>query len=132
MSNTLERNNLSTRSLPRDRVLKVLDIKAGEQHFEIRRPIYVVGVDVLQAELAWLLARSQVIVAIPGTLSSTHLEENIGAQDLDLSADDLAQLDSYRLSTFDARSLARRFVPPRLRRVAVSMLRVSHSLRPRR
>jgi SAM-dependent methyltransferase len=36
--------------LPRDAVLKVLDIKAGEQRFEIRRPIYVVGVDVLQAE----------------------------------------------------------------------------------
>jgi len=36
--------------LPRDGVLKVLDIKAGEQRFEIRRPIYVVGVDVLQAE----------------------------------------------------------------------------------
>jgi SAM-dependent methyltransferase len=28
----------------------VLDIKAGDQRFEIRRPIYVVGVDVLQAE----------------------------------------------------------------------------------
>ena len=82
--------------------------------------------------LAWLLARSQVIVAIPGTLSSTHVEENIGAQNLDLSTDDLAELDSYRLSTFDARSLARRFVPPRLRRVAVSMLRAGHSLRPRR
>jgi SAM-dependent methyltransferase len=36
--------------LPRNAVLKVLDIKAGEQRFEIRRPIYVVGVDVLQAE----------------------------------------------------------------------------------
>jgi SAM-dependent methyltransferase len=36
--------------LPRDAVLKVLDIKAGEQRFEIRRPIYVVGVDVVQAE----------------------------------------------------------------------------------
>jgi SAM-dependent methyltransferase len=36
--------------LPCYRVLKVLDIKAGEQRFEIRRPIYVVGVDVLQAE----------------------------------------------------------------------------------
>jgi SAM-dependent methyltransferase len=35
--------------LPRDAVLKVLDIKAGEQRFEIRRPIYV-GMDVLQAE----------------------------------------------------------------------------------
>jgi SAM-dependent methyltransferase len=36
--------------LPRERVLKVLDMKAGEQRFEIRRPIYVVGVDVMQAE----------------------------------------------------------------------------------
>jgi SAM-dependent methyltransferase len=36
--------------LPPNAVLKVLDIKAGEQRFEIRRPIYVVGVDVLQAE----------------------------------------------------------------------------------
>jgi SAM-dependent methyltransferase len=36
--------------LPRDGVLKVLDIKAGNQRFEIRQPIYVVGVDVVQAE----------------------------------------------------------------------------------
>src|SRR5438105_4984904 len=36
--------------LPPDRLLKVLDIKAGEQRFEIRRPVYVVGVDVVQAE----------------------------------------------------------------------------------
>jgi SAM-dependent methyltransferase len=36
--------------LPPDRVLKVLDIKAGTQRFEIRQPVYVVGVDVLQAE----------------------------------------------------------------------------------
>jgi pyridoxine 4-dehydrogenase len=84
-----------------------------------------------QVALAWLLTRSPVVVAIPGTLSSRHLEENVGAQAVDLSADDLAELDSYRLSTFDARSLARRFMPPRLRRVAVSVLRVRHSLRRR-
>ena len=36
--------------LPRNRVLKVLDIKAGEQRFEIRKPMYVVSVDVVQAE----------------------------------------------------------------------------------
>jgi pyridoxine 4-dehydrogenase len=84
-----------------------------------------------QVALAWLLTRSPVVVAIPGTLSSTHLEENVGAQAVDLRADDLAELDSYRLSTFDARHLARRFMPPRLRRVAVSVLRVRHSLRRR-
>jgi SAM-dependent methyltransferase len=36
--------------LPPNRVLKVLDIKAGVDRFEIRKPIYAVGVDVLQAE----------------------------------------------------------------------------------
>jgi len=36
--------------LPRGNVLRVLDIKAGEQRFEIRQPMYVVGVDVVQAE----------------------------------------------------------------------------------
>jgi pyridoxine 4-dehydrogenase len=90
------------------------------------------GATPAQVALAWLLARSPVVVVIPGTLSSTHLEENMGAQAVDLSADDLAELESYRLSSFDARSLARRFMPPRLRRVAVSVLRASHSLRPRR
>jgi diketogulonate reductase-like aldo/keto reductase len=90
------------------------------------------GATPAQVALAWLLARSPVVVVIPGTLSRTHLEENIGAQALNLSPDDLAELDSYRLSTFDARSLARRFMPPRLRRIAVSVLRVRHSLRPRR
>jgi diketogulonate reductase-like aldo/keto reductase len=90
------------------------------------------GATPAQVALAWLLARSPVVVVIPGTLSSTHLEENIGAQAVDLSADDLAELESYRLSSFDARSLARRFMTPRLRRVAVSVLRASHSLRPRR
>jgi pyridoxine 4-dehydrogenase len=81
------------------------------------------GATPAQVALAWLLARSDVVVAIPGTLSTAHLEENVGAQDLDLSVEDLVELDPYRLSTLDARSLARRFVPPRLRRVAVSVLR---------
>ena len=90
------------------------------------------GATPAQVALAWLLARSKVIVPIPGTLSVSHLEDNVGAHALALSANDLAELDEYRLSTFDARSLARRFVPPRLRRVAVSALRVSHSLRQRR
>jgi pyridoxine 4-dehydrogenase len=81
------------------------------------------GATPAQVALAWLLARSDVVVAIPGTLSTAHLEENIGAQGLDLSPEDLAELDSYRLSTLDARSLARRFTSPRLRRLALSVLR---------
>ncbi len=38
-----------------------------------------------QVILAWLLARSPVMLPIPGTLSSAHLEENMGALDLELS-----------------------------------------------
>jgi pyridoxine 4-dehydrogenase len=76
-----------------------------------------------QVALAWLLARSPVIVPIPGTLSQAHLEENLGALELELSSQNLAQLSDYRLSQLDARQLARRFMPPRLRRVAVTALR---------
>jgi pyridoxine 4-dehydrogenase len=76
-----------------------------------------------QVALAWLLARSPVIVPIPGTLAASHLEENVAALELELSPEDLALLSDYRLSQLDARQLARRFVPPRLRRVAVRALR---------
>jgi aryl-alcohol dehydrogenase-like predicted oxidoreductase len=47
-----------------------------------------------QIALAWLLARSAVIVPIPGTSSVEHLEENLGAAELELSEDELAQLES--------------------------------------
>jgi pyridoxine 4-dehydrogenase len=47
-----------------------------------------------QVALAWLLARSAAIVAIPGTSSLEHLEENLAAADLQLSEDELAQLES--------------------------------------
>jgi pyridoxine 4-dehydrogenase len=81
------------------------------------------GVRPAQIALAWLLARSPAIMPIPGTLSTTHLEENVAALELELSPEDLAELSDYRLSQLDARQLARRFVPPRLRRVAVTALR---------
>lgn len=45
-----------------------------------------------QVALAWLLHRSPVVLPIPGTSSRAHLEENVAAVDLSLSADDLAQL----------------------------------------
>lgn len=83
------------------------------------------GVPPAQVALAWLLARSPAIVPIPGTLSQEHLEQNVGALSLELDSDDLAELESFQLSHLDARSLARRFVPPRLRRGAVSLLRAS-------
>jgi len=45
-----------------------------------------------QVALAWLLRRSPVMLPIPGTSSRAHLEENVAAASLSLSADDFAQL----------------------------------------
>ena len=45
-----------------------------------------------QVALAWLLQRSPVMVPIPGTSSLEHLEENMGANDMRLSDDELAAL----------------------------------------
>ncbi|WP_328901574.1 oxidoreductase [Streptomyces sp. NBC_00441] len=50
------------------------------------------GATVPQVALAWLLARSPNILLIPGTGSPAHLEENIAAGELRLSAEDLASL----------------------------------------
>jgi pyridoxine 4-dehydrogenase len=47
-----------------------------------------------QIALAWLLARSAVIVPIPGTSSVEHLEENLSAASLQLTAEELAELEA--------------------------------------
>jgi pyridoxine 4-dehydrogenase len=47
-----------------------------------------------QVALAWLLARSAVMVPIPGTSSVDHLEENVGSADVQLTADELAELEA--------------------------------------
>ncbi|MGW3610570.1 aldo/keto reductase [Micromonospora sp. NPDC005163] len=47
---------------------------------------------VTQLALAWLLAQGQDIVPIPGTRSPERVQENTGAADLTLSADDLAAI----------------------------------------
>lgn len=49
-----------------------------------------------QVALSWLLHRSSVIVAIPGTGNLGHLEENCAAGTLELTADDLGGLDAVR------------------------------------
>jgi aryl-alcohol dehydrogenase-like predicted oxidoreductase len=47
-----------------------------------------------QIALAWLLAQKPWIVPIPGTRRVERLEENIGAADIDLTADDLDQIEN--------------------------------------
>ena len=51
------------------------------------------GATPAQVALAWLLAKEPWIVPIPGTRRLERLDENLGAADLDLTADDLAELD---------------------------------------
>ena len=46
-----------------------------------------------QVALAWLLAKSPVMLPIPGTSSLQHLEQNTGAARLTLSPDDLQELN---------------------------------------
>jgi aryl-alcohol dehydrogenase-like predicted oxidoreductase len=46
-----------------------------------------------QLALAWVLAQGEDIVPIPGTKRRTYLEENIGALDVTLTAQDLARID---------------------------------------
>lgn len=47
-----------------------------------------------QIALAWLLARKPWIVPIPGTTKLHRLEENIGAATVELTSDDLRDIDS--------------------------------------
>lgn len=47
-----------------------------------------------QVGLAWLLAHSPQTLLIPGTTSITHLDENLGAGEITLSADQRADLDA--------------------------------------
>jgi aryl-alcohol dehydrogenase-like predicted oxidoreductase len=51
------------------------------------------GCATAQLALAWLLARGKDVVPIPGTRKRAHLEDNVEAVDLVLSADELATLD---------------------------------------
>jgi aryl-alcohol dehydrogenase-like predicted oxidoreductase len=47
-----------------------------------------------QIALAWLLAQKPWIVPIPGTTKLHRLEENIGAAAVELTPDDLRQIDN--------------------------------------
>jgi pyridoxine 4-dehydrogenase len=47
-----------------------------------------------QVALAWLLARSRVMLPIPGTSSVEHLEENAAAADLSLTDDEVRQISN--------------------------------------
>ena len=51
------------------------------------------GATPAQVALAWVLAQKPWIVPIPGTTKLHRLEENIASVELELSADDLHEID---------------------------------------
>ncbi len=51
------------------------------------------GVSLAQIALAWVLAKGDDIIPIPGTKKIARLEENIGALDIELSADEIAAIE---------------------------------------
>jgi aryl-alcohol dehydrogenase-like predicted oxidoreductase len=60
---------------------------------EVRDISADVGATAAQVALAWLLAKGPDIVPIPGTKRVTRLEENVAADAIELTADQLARLD---------------------------------------
>jgi aryl-alcohol dehydrogenase-like predicted oxidoreductase len=69
--------------------------KANQAAVELLRRIAVrAGATPAQIALAWLLARKPWIVPIPGTTKLHRLEENVGAANVTLGADDLRELDA--------------------------------------
>ena len=60
---------------------------------KVRKVAARLGATPAQVALAWLLAKSPVMLPIPGTRSLTHLEENAAAAKLRLPAEELAMLD---------------------------------------
>ncbi|MFD5892502.1 aldo/keto reductase [Streptomyces sp. NPDC060366] len=52
------------------------------------------GITPAQLAIAWVLAQGEDLVPIPGTKRRTYLEQNAGALDVELTADDLTRIDA--------------------------------------
>ena len=64
-----------------------------------------------QIALAWLLAQKPWIVPIPGTTKLHRLEENVGAAAVELTPDDLREIDERAVEDHGAgRALSRTFL----------------------
>ena len=60
---------------------------------ELEKLARVKGITLAQLSLAWILHQGESFVPIPGTHRISHLEENIGAANISLTSDELAQID---------------------------------------
>jgi aryl-alcohol dehydrogenase-like predicted oxidoreductase len=69
-------------------------IAAGELSGAVARIAAAHGATPAQVALAWLLARSPVMLPIPGTGSVAHVAENTAAAQLTLTDDELRELSA--------------------------------------
>jgi aryl-alcohol dehydrogenase-like predicted oxidoreductase len=61
------------------------------------------GATPAQIALAWILAQSPSFVPIPGTTKLHRLEENLGAADVELTPDELREIEDARVTAEGAR-----------------------------
>src|SRR5437868_2069065 len=70
----------------------------SEQNAAVQRTIDEIARDKAatpaQIALAWVLTQGSDVIPIPGCKSRTHLEDDLGALELELSADELARLNA--------------------------------------
>lgn len=52
------------------------------------------GITAAQLAIAWVLAQGEDLVSIPGTKRRAYLEENAGAVDVELTAEDLVRIEA--------------------------------------
>ena len=67
----------------------------------IRRVARRHGATLAQVAIAWTLAQGPHVLAVPGTKRMSYLEENCAAAELELSREDLADLDAMPQATGD-------------------------------
>ncbi len=69
-----------------------------EANVALARPVFEMaeakGCAAAQLALAWMLAKGEDVVPIPGTKSSRYLEQNVAAASVVLTADEVARLDA--------------------------------------
>ena len=68
------------------------------QHLAVRK-----NATPAQIALAWVLAQKPWIVPIPGTTKLHRLEENIGALNITLTAEDLAEINNANIQVYGER-----------------------------
>jgi aryl-alcohol dehydrogenase-like predicted oxidoreductase len=69
-----------------------------ERNLELADAVHAIaqrkGVTPSQLALAWVLSRGEDVVPIPGTKRRRHLEENVGAAEVDLTGAELERIES--------------------------------------